>query len=430
MAQALKLAPNDPLLLHAMSVTLLVGRRYEEAIPMIERALSLSPKNAGLLNLRGNCRLHLGQPDLALEDFAASAKLDVTSPYPLGNAGYVHYAAGRNEQALRFYDEALGRSPGDPDYLEARGLVLFQMGRLEEAEAELDRLVAARPDAGAYSNRGAVRSRRERFAEAEADYREALRLSPDDPGTTYNLAILRQRQGRIDEAAELYRKSIDLGRTQPETWRALVKALLRIRKAAEAEAACTQGLQAAPGDVALIWDRALARAEQGNLEGALADYRKVLELKPGEARLERDIGVTLTKLGRMEEAIGPLERAVAGGATDVLSLLATCFTHAGQMEKAGAAYDRGVEVHPRNPMNWFARAQFRHRVGKAAEAVLDLDQAISLNSEFAEAIGFRGVLKLELKQSAAAVKDLQRAIDLKPGLRETFGPFLEKVKEE
>jgi len=430
MAQAVRLAPNDPVVLHAACMHFVFARRYDEALQAADRAIALSPRNPGLLNIRGNVRLGRDEPEAALEDFAAATKMDPASPLPHGNAGYLHFKAGRLEAALKCYDDALGCRPGEPDYLESRGMVLLLLGRLEEAEAEMDRVVAARPDAGAYSNRGAVRSRRGRLAEAEADYGEALRLWPDDAGTIYNLGILRQRQGRTAEAADLFRKAIGQGRTQAETWRALEKALLKLRDFAGAEEACTKGLETTPDDLALVWDRALARAEQGNLAGALEDYRKASLLKPEEAGLQRDLGVTFTKLGRFEEAIAPLERAWAKGKTDIGPLLGLSLLHVGKTQEAEAAYDRAVEALPKDPMAWFGRAQLRQQLGKAADALKDLDAAVALNSTFAEAIGFRGVVKLDLKQPRAAADDLRRAIELKPSLKRAFEPFLERTREE
>jgi tetratricopeptide (TPR) repeat protein/predicted Ser/Thr protein kinase len=430
MMQAVRLAPNDPVVLHAACIPLVFARRLDEALEVSGRAIALSPRNPGLLNIRANVRMHRGDLEGALEDFRRASEIDPKSPLPHGNAGYAYFSAGRFGDALRSYDEALARSPGQADYLEARGLVLLQLGRLEEAEAELDRLVAARPDAGAYSNRGVVRVRRERFKEAEADYRESLRLAPDDGNTAFNFGVLRQRQGDHAAAAELYREAIRKGRKRADSWSALEKALVKLKRWAEVESACGDGLKEFPDDAVLHWDRALARAEQGNAEGALEDYRKALALKPGEAGLERDVGVTLAKLGRMEEAIAPLERAVAGGRADIAPLLGTCLMNQGKLDEARAAYDRGVAALPKDPMAWFGRAQLLHRMGKPAEALADLDRAVGLRPEFAEAVGFRGVVKLDLKQTRGAADDLRRAIELKPALQGTFEPFLEKTRED
>jgi Flp pilus assembly protein TadD len=97
------------------------------------------------------------------------------------------------------------------------------LGKLEDAEKDMDQVVALRPTADSFSNRGAMRSQRRRFAEAMDDYREALKLDPNNAGVHYNIGILKAREGKPADAVDPYRRAIELGRVQADGYIALAK---------------------------------------------------------------------------------------------------------------------------------------------------------------------------------------------------------------
>src|SRR4029079_5836132 len=55
-----------------------------------------------------------------------------------------------------------------------------------------------------------------RLAEAEAAYQRVLASWPDLPDTWYNLALLQRRAGRFDAALASYQQALDRGVSQPE----------------------------------------------------------------------------------------------------------------------------------------------------------------------------------------------------------------------
>jgi tetratricopeptide (TPR) repeat protein len=80
------------------------------------------------------------------------------------------------EEALHYLDLALGRAPGEPVLIHARGICLFEVGRFEEAAHCF-----------------------EEVAESATDIGEAL----------YYLAVLAERSGNEEEATRLYAEAVD-----------------------------------------------------------------------------------------------------------------------------------------------------------------------------------------------------------------------------
>ncbi|WHZ20544.1 MAG: hypothetical protein OJF55_002693 [Rhodanobacteraceae bacterium] len=81
---------------------------------------------------------------------------------------------------------------------------------------------------------------------------------------------------------------------------------------AKAIAAYDRGLAALPDDPILIYDRGIERANAGSTDAALSDFRKVLELNPGNVDAMNALGFTLADADRdLPEATELLRKALA-----------------------------------------------------------------------------------------------------------------------
>lgn len=148
-------------------------------------------------------------------------------------------------------------------------------------------------------------------------------------------------------------------------------------------------------ELAIQWDpscwlalhnRAVSRAQQGDLDGALSDFNRSLELNPGLAVAFRNRGELLAATGRTEEAI-----------SDYTTALAQLPQDAELLTMRGEAY---------------------HRLGEYEQALADLSQAIEIAPHHAQALSQRGNVQAELGKFPLAIADFQRAIAADPNLAE------------
>jgi hypothetical protein len=103
-------------------------------------------------------------------------------------------AEGRYADAIADYDRLLERQPGDAGLWDNRGVALFKLDRLEEAEASLAEALRLRPDhAGSLSNLGLTLFGLGRAEEAVAAFDRALAL--DDGAEPATAASLRYNRG-------------------------------------------------------------------------------------------------------------------------------------------------------------------------------------------------------------------------------------------
>ncbi|HWM60577.1 MAG TPA: tetratricopeptide repeat protein, partial [Rhizomicrobium sp.] len=119
--------------------------RYDEAIPLLNKAVKTNPGDAA-------ARAH---------------------------HAHALMAAQRFDEALAAYDRMLAAQPDNFEALYNRGVILSQQQQFEEALAPLDRALALQPAAAAVLyNRGVVLAGLERYREALDSYDRALALDP------------------------------------------------------------------------------------------------------------------------------------------------------------------------------------------------------------------------------------------------------------
>ena len=88
-------------------------------------------------------------------------------------------------------------------------------------------------------------------------------------------------------------------------------------------------------------------ARKGEYEAALAEWKKALELSPGEASIYLNLGVTLARMGRPEEAIVQYKKAleIAPNAAEVPLPLGVRWT-TGKSDEAIAQFRKVLEIRP------------------------------------------------------------------------------------
>src|SRR4029079_8399092 len=140
---------------------------------------SASAARAEALHVRAHLRRDRGQLWRAIRDFKRAARL---APQDFRN--YYCRAVARRlrrdwKAALRDLEEALRRSPGNAFVLNYRGLMHLELGRLDEALADYERVLQQdRSHFDAAHNRGVCLERRGEPRGAGAAYTDAIPTAP------------------------------------------------------------------------------------------------------------------------------------------------------------------------------------------------------------------------------------------------------------
>ena len=234
------------------------------------------------------------QPDLPLDrerpnapnraqlaDAADAARDSGAEPSLVGAGDPLVQAAelaqrGELQDAAAAYRAYLTRHPENA--LARRGLarVLELKGDMAGALGELGRAIDAQPDdVSLLCGRAAVQMALQRYDQAEADLRRAMKLDAESAEVFFNLGMLFCKRARWREAIE------------------------PLQHAAELDPSSSQG----------HYYLGEAYNQTDQLKLALASYEEAVKLQPTNYRALKGVGIVLDKLGRPAEATAAYQRA-------------------------------------------------------------------------------------------------------------------------
>lgn len=193
------------------------------------------------------------------------------------NLGTALARAGRWEEAIQHFDQALGLKPDSADAQNNLGVALLHLNREQEALGHVQQALIIKPDyPDAQTNLGNILARMGRLEDAMDHYAQALRIDPGFAAAHVNWGNALARAGRISEAIDHYHFA----------------------------------LRSAPGSAVAHFDFGATLAEQGRLQEAVDQYAQALRIEPEDAGYHNAIGTALALLTRTEEALAHFDQAL------------------------------------------------------------------------------------------------------------------------
>jgi tetratricopeptide (TPR) repeat protein len=220
---------------------LLRAKRFADAIPLLQNAVSAEPENGLFLSTLGEALLENGQPEEAIAQFQAAAAASDAYRVPLaralekagrttealremeaaaGNAasedareelGHMYYRAGQYDKALPLLASVAERRPGDALTLQEVAYAAGKAGDSKKEEEIYKKILARRPDATvARAQLAESLSRQGRGEEAMATLREGIEQNPGSAVLRGAEGALLDRQGRVPEAIASYKEALRL----------------------------------------------------------------------------------------------------------------------------------------------------------------------------------------------------------------------------
>ncbi|WP_460713657.1 tetratricopeptide repeat protein [Lysobacter terrae] len=182
---------------------------------------------------------------------------------------------------------------------------------------------------------------------AEAEFRQALQLSPSHPNALANLATLLRSTGRVEEAAPLWRRATAASPRFLQAWIDLGAAELSLGNNEAAATAFEKAIALQPS--ARAWHYlGNAKRAAGDLESAERAFRQAVALDPAAATAWINLGAVLRLLGRAEESLDCYRRAQVLGYSDpgLRDAVIGALTDTGRIEEALTQARDLVAEHP------------------------------------------------------------------------------------
>ena len=300
----------------------------DKAIADYTNAIELSPDYASAFNNRGNAYADKGDLDRAIADYDRAIEIDGKDPFRWNNRGLAWKRKGDHDRAIADFDQAIRTDPGYTAAYTNRGQTYEDKGDAERAKVDYLAALAVPQKYG--NGKFAHDKARERLVALGVPSETLPRSMPAVGATAF------QQDQRLCNSSS----------TRPD----------------EGIAACTRQIESGrwQGHNLAIsyYNRGIFHYDQDELDKAIADYSKALELSPNYAS-------AFNNRGNAHSAKGDLDLAIAD-------------------------YDRAIEIDGKDPFRWNNRGLVWKRKGDFDRAIADFDQAIKIDPGYTVAYTNRG----------------------------------------
>lgn len=316
--------------------------------------------------------------------------------------------AGDAARACELYRQAVGLAPQHAKAHLNLGIGLEAMGDDAGARASFESALRCDPanSAAAY-NLGRLLYTKKAYADAEHLLKTALGLRPDFPEAHIVRGYVLQSLGRLEEAARELQAGLEKRPEDAAARAALSRVLVEV---------IPRAAQTDPENPQAHFNLGQLRQAQGELELALACYRKALLLQPSHEAALFSIAGVHAQQGNLQEAIAAYRNLLARQPAHAAALcnLATALKSIGQRAQALEYYRKAIEAAPQ-----FADAHYNLAValrdqGRIEDAVASFRRSIELRPDIADAHFGLGHALRDSGRKDEAIRCFERALSLDP----------------
>jgi len=386
MARLVAGRPNDPHAQSAYAQLLARAGQTDRAIQVYQKVLELDPDDQQTLIIYARLLQRQGKTDEAIGTLKSAL-----ARHPDADRVRLTYArllvdGKQYEEALEQFGRLSRRAPDNADVRYAYGLLLLQTNQTDQAEIQFKELVRQRERVPlAYYYLGQIAESREDIEGALAAYRKVTdgehRLNAQ-----IRAAVLLAESGRLVQArAHLQGLRSDNNQQAIRIYRAEAEILAKRKDYGEAMGVYNGALEEFPNDTDLLYSRAMLAEKMDDIALLESDLRAILarepnnadalnalgytladrteryeeayelvkrayELKPDDHYVVDSMGWTLYRMGRLQEALQHLRRAMAlNGDPEIAAHLGEVLWVMGDKKAAREIWDTALRDTPDDP---------------------------------------------------------------------------------
>ncbi|HLP30378.1 MAG TPA: tetratricopeptide repeat protein, partial [Geothrix sp.] len=396
--------------------------------------------------LKGMVAYHLKRYPEAIADLQTANKLQasVSGYYFLGLS---HYHQGELESALNQFRLILDRVP---TFIQARlltGMVLLRQKRLDDAVAELTRVIEAEGQnalahnllgsaymaMGQYTEgmqeldlatrldpklvdthlkKGLFHLSQGKTAEVEADLATAVRVAPEALNTRFILCSFYLHRKNRAKALATLREGLSGKPEDAVLYAGMAKIVLADRNTAEGVAYLNKAKQINPDALDPRFTLAAHYSSSGNTSAALKEYQEILSKDPRSLKANLRLAALMEMSGQDQRAFEHYRQARESKAPAAFQALAGYFERRGESRRALAALEEGLKTVPRNAplLEQKVMLHLKEKQYRAALAAIEDVEAVAPD----RSIPLRISALVAMDRLPEALRQAERAISRKP----------------
>jgi tetratricopeptide (TPR) repeat protein len=311
--------------------------------------------------------------------------------------------------------------PVTADQYAKKGQSLFQQERWAEAEMQYREALRLDPNRAQYHfDLAEAMVRQEKTLDAESEYRRALLVESNHADWHIGLGVVLQDQKRWQDAENEFRDAIRLAPNDAICRTYLAHLLAQLQRWAAAEVEYSKAASLEPERTALHYNLAVTLLEQQKWVRAEEEAKESVRRDPGNVRYQE-------LLKRIRDAAAAQPSSSATDTTELTPKVRNENASALQHKQAGDKfskekqwrgaeneYRQAVEIEPNQPQwrNDLANALFN--LQKWVEADSQLREALRLDPNYVQSHANLGLLLLREGRWVDAEKEFREAIRLQP----------------
>jgi protein O-mannosyl-transferase len=175
-------------------------------------------------------------------------------------------------------------------------------------------------------------------------------------------------------------------------------------------------LKATPNSAVLWYNLALAEANAGDVQSAIAHYGQALAANSRYEPAFINLANLLQKQGDYREAIGLLDRARAlnPNDSDLWTALGNTYGQMGSLQNAARAYEKAAQLNPGSPQAAANLGTAFQRLGDLEKAKRQYERALSLDPHQVAVYCNLGMALFQQGNLSAAIDQLKKGLEIDP----------------
>jgi tetratricopeptide (TPR) repeat protein len=235
-----------------------------------------------------------GYLEQAEEFFRLAEKEDPDGAEPLYGLGSVYLDQKKSKEARECFERAVKATADYPATLPNAwnnlGILAAREGKTDEAIGYFQKALGLSPEhAVALQNLGNAYRQKRDWDAARKTLERALGLNPEDPEANYGLGMVYAQLNDTDQAYKYLQKALAARPAYPEALNNLGILYLRTGRAEEAKKSFAESIRVAPGFEQAYLNLARVYAIEGNKAKARATLEELLKVHPEQARAKKEL---------------------------------------------------------------------------------------------------------------------------------------------
>lgn len=325
---------------------------------------------------------------------------------------------GWRERAIELYDGVIQEDVNNEDVFLKKGILLFSIHKIDEAEHAFQRSISIRPDLPlAYYHLGNVSINRGNLEDAIKNFERAISGKPDFVPAYISLAKVYEEQRLISKAIEVHRTLFDGLLNPPPLVRSeLIRLYLSQQDYEPALLLLEDVLREDPNNLEATLRVGLIYVEQKKFQEASVRMKTIINQRPNDVMVRNYLGLIFEQVGAYDDAIKEYVKVleIDNQYPDSILNLGYLYYRMKDFSKSVPLLRKSLQLQPQRIDSYLILALSLSHLEKYHDAVTVLEQGVALDAKIPDFHYHLGIVHEKLNQSEALIAHMEKTIDLDP----------------